>query len=180
MEYNYESDINQDQNSNNMETSADTYINSELADESGTDLNKENIEYTDSGNPIMMRYTPPPPDFYIPPPIPQYEVINDNTIKAPPYSIDESGDVPAITIPQREPDYDDGKDPIGDARMAENLNEIDLENMNMPEQLPPDDFEDLNAFDDAPDFDAVGDIDFAPDFDAVGDIDFAPDIGFDF
>jgi len=165
MEYIYESDINQNQNNANIETSADTHSNNELAVDSGFDLNKDSVESINSDKPVMMRYTPPPPDIYIPPPIPQYEVINENTIKAPPFSIDESGDVPIINVSQSDLDGDDGKDPIGDARMAENLNETDLENMNISEQFPPDDFEDLNAFDDVPDFDAVGDVGFAPDFD---------------
>ena len=165
MEYNYESDINQNQDNMYVENPADTNLNGELTDDSGADLNKENIGDANSGKPIMMRYTPPPPDFYVPPPIPQYEVISDNTIKAPPYSIDETGDVPVITISQRDLDGDDGKDTIGDARAAENLNAADLANMNIPEQLPPDDFEDLNAFDDVPDFDVIGDVGFAPDFD---------------
>jgi len=176
--YEKSTDLGYDTNSNINNDNAD--FGGNLTDDLGVDINasgvKDGIGNSESGEPVLMRYTPPPPDFYIPPPIPHYEVINDNTDRTPPYLIDESGDNPVLSIPQREPDYDDGKDPIGDSRVAENLNAAELENRNVPEQLPPDDFEDLNAFEpqevfetpefvDAPNFDAVpADIGFAPDF----------------
>ena len=84
-----------------------------------------------------------------------------------------------VTIPpeflQREPDYHEPRDPIQDAQEAENLNSAELAERDVPDQYPPEEVMDLNAFEPQETFD-IPDIADAPNFDAVpADVGFAPD-----